>query len=102
MRTSQIALTLAIVVSLVSNLKRGSQWLAAFQDDSPELYNASSNANDTQPAEAKLYHFIHLINPYQVAKCQDPFCPYDQAQGLAVASMFRAQRKAKAEYNIQY
>ena len=39
-------------------------------------------------------NLVHLFSPYRLQNCDERFCPYDQAQTVAIASMQRAASQA--------
>ena len=39
-------------------------------------------------------NLVHLFSPYSIQNCDERYCPYDQAQAVAIASMQRAASQA--------
>ena len=43
----------------------------------------------------KRVHIVHLISPFRVEDCNSLFCPFDQGQSVAIASMRHARQKTE-------
>jgi hypothetical protein len=98
LRINRVAVSIALLLYLASTLLRSNQWLDAYlqQDGNVEL----GLTDKSICFEGSLFDFVHIYNPYKVQTCEEIFCPYDRAQSLAIASMYRAQKKAIQEHNI--
>eukprot|EP00804_Cyclotella_cryptica_P027918 CCRYP_003824-RA/>CCRYP_003824-RA protein AED:0.02 eAED:0.02 QI:107/1/1/1/1/1/2/408/448 len=48
-----------------------------------------------QNAQARMIKLVHVSSFYKVDNCDILFCPLDQAQSIAIASMSRARRESK-------
>ena len=48
------------------------------------------NNDEEVTAEGARANIVHLFSPYRIANCDEGFCPYDQAQSVAIASMQQA------------
>uniref|UniRef100_A0A7S2UDT5 Uncharacterized protein n=1 Tax=Attheya septentrionalis TaxID=420275 RepID=A0A7S2UDT5_9STRA len=51
--------------------------------------------DQTESLQKQHVHITHLWSPFRVGNCVTPFCPYDQAQSVALASMKRAQANSQ-------
>ena len=65
----------------------------------PPFAVAPAHAADRLLVPQEVVDIVHLYNPFRVSSCIEPFCPYDQAQSIAIASMQRAQAKATRDTN---
>ena len=52
------------------------------------------NNDEEVTAEGARANIVHLFSPYRIANCDEGFCPYDQAQSVAIASMQQAANHA--------
>lgn len=48
-----------------------------------------------QNATARSLNIVHVSSFYKVDNCDNRFCPYDQHQAVAIASMLRARRESE-------
>jgi len=56
-----------------------------------------NNQQEKSPhnVQARTINIVHVSSFYKVENCDSRFCPYDQAQAIALASMLRAREESK-------
>ena len=65
------------------------------RDDKPTRADLGGGVNaDEGDASGILPNLVHLFSPYRLQNCDKRYCPYDQAQTVAIASMHRAANQA--------
>jgi hypothetical protein len=97
-QSSRLAAIVLLATTLIMALYSEMRGLMSFSE--AERLVSSKVAPTTEIpllVTPRIVDMVHLYNPFRVSNCLESFCPYDQAQSIAIASMKRSQANAQGK-----
>jgi hypothetical protein len=93
-RPRQLAPVVMLAATILMGLQIEQRGLLAISETERHPVSSMDVPVTEKRPVPQIVDIVHLYNPFRVLNCVEPFCPYDQAQSVAIASMERAQAKA--------